>query len=152
MWVTIDFRSKNWFAVVKSVGSTVLDQPVRYEESYILGCGAVRSGRILPTFQWNILPPSSGSNSRSKASKKQASKKHCLYSSIAPEYTVSHPKRLKSSQSPPWRTQIPQWIFILTSLVPVLSSWSGTGSTQPRENNWGATWKKSSGWGLENRD
>jgi hypothetical protein len=28
---------------------------------------------------------------------------------------------------------------------------SGTGSTQPREDNWGATWKKSSGSSLENR-
>jgi hypothetical protein len=26
------------------------------------------------------------------------------------------------------------------------------GSTQPREYNWGAIWKKSSGSGLENRD
>jgi hypothetical protein len=32
------------------------------------------------------------------------------------------------------------------------SSVSGTGSTQPREYNWGATWKKSSGSGLENRE
>jgi hypothetical protein len=32
------------------------------------------------------------------------------------------------------------------------SSGSGTGSTQPREDNWGATWRKSSGSGLENRD
>jgi hypothetical protein len=32
------------------------------------------------------------------------------------------------------------------------SSGSGTGSTQPREYNWGATWKKKSGSGLENRD
>jgi hypothetical protein len=31
------------------------------------------------------------------------------------------------------------------------SSGSGTGSTQPREYNWGATWKKSSGC-LENRE
>ena len=31
------------------------------------------------------------------------------------------------------------------------SSGSGTGSTQPREVNWGATWIKSSGSGLENR-
>jgi hypothetical protein len=30
------------------------------------------------------------------------------------------------------------------------SSGSGTGSTQPREHNWGATWKKSSGSCLEN--
>ena len=32
------------------------------------------------------------------------------------------------------------------------SSGSGTGSTQPREVNWGATWIESSGSGPENRD
>ena len=32
------------------------------------------------------------------------------------------------------------------------SSGSGTGSTQPHEVNWGATWIKSSGSGPENRD
>jgi hypothetical protein len=32
------------------------------------------------------------------------------------------------------------------------SSGSGTGSTQPREYNWGATWKKNSGSGLESRE
>jgi hypothetical protein len=32
------------------------------------------------------------------------------------------------------------------------SSGSGTGSTQPREYNWGATWYKSSGPCLENRE
>jgi hypothetical protein len=32
------------------------------------------------------------------------------------------------------------------------SSGSGTRSTQPREDNWGATWKESSGSGLENRN
>jgi hypothetical protein len=32
------------------------------------------------------------------------------------------------------------------------SSGSGTGSTQPREYNWGAAWKKSSGYCLENRE
>jgi hypothetical protein len=32
------------------------------------------------------------------------------------------------------------------------SSGSGTGSTQPREYNWGATWYKSGGSGLENRE
>jgi hypothetical protein len=32
------------------------------------------------------------------------------------------------------------------------SSGSGTGSTQPREYNWGATWYKSSGSCLENRE
>jgi hypothetical protein len=32
------------------------------------------------------------------------------------------------------------------------SSGSGTGFTQPREDNWGATWKDSSGSGLEKRN
>jgi hypothetical protein len=32
------------------------------------------------------------------------------------------------------------------------NSWSGTGSTQPREYNWEATWKKSRGSCLENRE
>jgi hypothetical protein len=32
------------------------------------------------------------------------------------------------------------------------SNGSGTGSTQPREYNWGATWQKSSGSCLENRE
>jgi hypothetical protein len=32
------------------------------------------------------------------------------------------------------------------------SNGSGTGSNQPREFNWGATWNKSSGSSLENRD
>jgi hypothetical protein len=32
------------------------------------------------------------------------------------------------------------------------SSRSGTGSIQPREYNWGATWKKNSGSGLEIRE
>jgi hypothetical protein len=32
------------------------------------------------------------------------------------------------------------------------SSGSGMGSTQPREDNWGTTWRKSSGSGVENRD
>jgi hypothetical protein len=32
------------------------------------------------------------------------------------------------------------------------SSGSGRRSTQPREDNWGSTWSKSSGSGLENRD
>jgi hypothetical protein len=32
------------------------------------------------------------------------------------------------------------------------SSGSGTGSTQPREDNWDATWKDSSGAGIENRN
>jgi hypothetical protein len=32
------------------------------------------------------------------------------------------------------------------------SGGSGTGSTQPREYNWGATWRNSSGSGLESRE
>jgi hypothetical protein len=32
------------------------------------------------------------------------------------------------------------------------SSGSGTEPTQPREDNWGATWKEGSGFCLENRN
>jgi hypothetical protein len=34
----------------------------------------------------------------------------------------------------------------------VRRSGSGTGSTEPREDNWDATWKEGSGFGLENRN
>jgi hypothetical protein len=34
----------------------------------------------------------------------------------------------------------------------LISVGSGTGSTQPREDNWGATWMTKSGSGLENWD
>jgi hypothetical protein len=51
------------------------------------------------------------------------------------------------------------WLQIQSSRVrfPALTNFlrisgSGTGSTQPHQNNWGATWKKSSGSGLENRN
>jgi hypothetical protein len=59
--------------------------------------------------------------------------------------------------SPLWSNGQSPWLQIQRSHVrfPALpdflrSSWSGTGPTQPREDNWGATWKKSSGSGLEN--
>ena len=63
-------------------------------------------------------------------------------------------------QWPPlWSSGQSFWLQIQRSRVrfPALpdflsSSGSGTGSTQPREVNWGATWIKSSGSGLENRD
>jgi hypothetical protein len=59
---------------------------------------------------------------------------------------------------PLWSSGQSSWLQIQRSRVwfPALpdflrSSGSGTGSTQPREDNWGATWKDSSGSGLENR-
>jgi hypothetical protein len=58
-----------------------------------------------------------------------------------------------------WSSGQSSWIQIQRSRVwfPALldflrSSWSGTGFTQPREDNGGATWKESSGFSLENRD
>ena len=61
--------------------------------------------------------------------------------------------------TPLWSSGQSFWLQIQKSRVrfPALPdflsiSGSGTGSTQPREVNWGATWIKSSGSGLENRD
>ena len=58
-----------------------------------------------------------------------------------------------------WSSGQSFWLQIQRSRVrfPALpdflsSSASGTGCTQPREVNWGATWIKSSGSGPENRD
>ena len=60
---------------------------------------------------------------------------------------------------PLWSSGQSFWLQIQRSQVrfPALpdflsSSESGTGTTQPREVNWGATWVKSSGSGLENTD
>jgi hypothetical protein len=57
-----------------------------------------------------------------------------------------------------WSSGQSSWLQIqrFRVLFPALpdflrSSGSGLGPTQPREDNWGATWKESSGSGLENR-
>jgi hypothetical protein len=63
------------------------------------------------------------------------------------------------SRPPLWSSDQSFWLQIQRSRVrfPALpdflrSSGSGMGSTQPREDNWGATWRKSSCSCLENRD
>jgi hypothetical protein len=60
---------------------------------------------------------------------------------------------------PLWYSSQSSWLQIQRSRVPfpalpdlLRSSGPGTGSTQPREDNWDATWKDSSGSGLENRN
>jgi hypothetical protein len=60
---------------------------------------------------------------------------------------------------PLWSSGQSFWLQIQRSRVrfPALpdflrSSGSGTGFTQPREGNWGASWRTSSGSGVENRD
>jgi hypothetical protein len=61
---------------------------------------------------------------------------------------------------PLWSSGQSSWLLIQRFRVrfPALpdfflrSTGSGTGSTQPREDNWGAIWKESSGSGLENRN
>jgi hypothetical protein len=61
--------------------------------------------------------------------------------------------------SPLWSNGQCSWLHIQRSGFDSLryqiffrSSGSGTGPTEPREYNWGATWKKSSFSGLENRE
>jgi hypothetical protein len=59
------------------------------------------------------------------------------------------PSLWPSGQSPGYRSRGPGF----DSLPYILrSSGSGTGYTQPHEDNWGATWKESSGFGLQNRN
>ena len=80
-----------------------------------------------------------------------------------PQSLQARGRRLSSGISnfrpPLWSSGQSFWLQIQRSSVrfPALpdflsSSGSGTGSTQPREVNWGATWIKSSGSGPENRD
>jgi hypothetical protein len=59
---------------------------------------------------------------------------------------------------PLWSSGQSSWLqirrpgFYSPALPEKKSGGSGTGSTQPREYNWGATWEKSSGSCLENRE
>ena len=83
---------------------------------------------------------------------------------LLPEQSASTRNRIVSSESIPrpplWSSGQSFWPQIQGSRVrsPALpdflsSSGSGTGSTQPREVNWGATWmKKVAAPDLENRD
>jgi hypothetical protein len=70
-----------------------------------------------------------------------------------------HPLMSQTKESPLWSSGQSSWLQTQRSWVWFLalpdflhSSRSGTGSTQPREDKWGATWKKSSSSGLENWD
>jgi hypothetical protein len=73
------------------------------------------------------------------------------------QYTILHSIYLIMTASVVWWSEYlatdSQVRFRFPALLDILrSSVSGTESTQPRENNWGATWKKSSGSGLEIRE
>jgi len=78
----------------------------------------------------------------------------------APKWSQQFWLVLKLHRPPLWSSGQSFWLQIQSSQVrsPALpdfpsSSGSGTGSTQPREVNWGATWmKKVAATGLENRD
>jgi hypothetical protein len=62
-------------------------------------------------------------------------------------------------EPPLWSSDQSFWLQIHRSWVRfpgipnfLRRSGSGTESTQPREDNWGATWRKSRGSGIENQD
>jgi hypothetical protein len=59
---------------------------------------------------------------------------------------------LWSSGQTSWLQTQSAWVHFQVLPDFLSNSCSGTGSTQPREDKWGATWKKSSGSGLENWD
>jgi hypothetical protein len=67
-------------------------------------------------------------------------------------------RTLLSCIPPLWSSRQSSWLYIqrfrvrFPVLLDFLSSGSGTGSTQPREDNWGATWKESSGFSLEKQN
>jgi hypothetical protein len=80
----------------------------------------------------------------------------CLEWDLNPRSQHSSKRRLRS---PLWSSGQSFWLQIQRSRVwfPALpdfprSRGSGTGSTQPRKDNWGPTWKKNTGSGVENRD
>jgi hypothetical protein len=69
------------------------------------------------------------------------------------EEVDTHFRRMYCLQRPPlWSSGQSFWVRFPALPDFLRSRGSGTVSTQPREDNWGATWKKSSGSGLENRD
>ena len=75
------------------------------------------------------------------------------------QYSANFYLYMSVKRPPLWSSGQSFWLQIQRSVVrfPALpdflsSSGSGTGSTQPREVNWGATWIKRSGSGPENRD
>ena len=102
-------------------------------------------------------PPKKRTSSSTPLWEPPISKTLCFFS--GGEYYDLFYALFKRNRPPLWSSGQSFWLQIQRSRFrfPALpdflsSSGSGTGSTQPREVNWGATWIKSSGSGLENRD
>jgi hypothetical protein len=85
----------------------------------------------------------------------QANVSYCsIHNIFRTIYAIIHHRRLLWSNGQSSWLQIQRLRFRFPVLPHFLRSSSGseTGSTQPLEDNWGVTWKKSSGSGLENRN
>ena len=155
---------RNWNACSFKLRETVNDTRT-WGASYWLTDQQTNQRTMQPTNQPSIQPTVHPTNYASNHPSNHPSIHPTNYMEEGPFWDA---KLFSATQIPPilWNLRPPLWssgqsfwLQIQRSRVrfPALpdflsSSGSGTGSIQPREVNWGATWIKSSGSGLENRD